>query len=1015
MDSGGEISAFLDSSWADLAHRLTADQSFVRHWPETREHILASADPDLAFSLWSRWIESAGDGEATPSLQAVRWDESTDYRAGFLALAGSSPALGDLLMANWEAFRPDAWQSGWETKASLSRRIAAVVSKLDDRNFPEGLRKFQRIELLRIAYLDLVHGLAVDRVTQQISSLADTLIAACHQRVVEQVARRRGLKPPPSGFVILALGKLGGAELNYSSDVDLNFVYDETIEKLATIDGGELRDPLEVERFFTQVAERLVQMVTTFTDQGQLYRLDARLRPEGSTGRLVWSARASVDYYYSLGRTWERQALIRMRPIAGDMELAARLWGELDAFVFPPNLSPEAIAEIRGLKFQMEKLSETKGSSEDQIKVGRGGIRDVEYIVQYLQLIRASRLPGLKKANIFQALELLDAEALLKPEETDVLRRGYRFLRKVEHRIQLADFRQTHRLPEDPRDLLRMARSLGFPTIEAFRGRLKRHSAQIRRVYRLLFEEPTTPRKVSEELPALLELPLEVSVEAGMRCLAPFGFADPKEAYLRMRALSAGGNERVSLGAQRSREVFAGIIPRLLRELSRQPLPDQALSNFEECVRTLGARSVFYQLLAESERILQLFVEISARSTLLVERLRAHPDLFDELVDALATGYSFNRETLIDEGKRLHQHSEDFYRDLFKLKHLHLLLIAIQDLERIDNLSTTLLHIAELAEAILQAILLGAQAEAEEKFGPWLGAPPRFLILGLGKLGGQEMNYKSDVDLVLLYAGEGKTATGVTVQEYFERLSQMLLTEAARADAFGPLLRVDLRLRPLGGHNSLAISVGAWKSYFTAGQACTWERQAFLRARPVAGDLSLGSEALRFIREELVVGGLANQADRATVLRDVREMREKLESHAKPGDLKRGKGGIVDVEFLVQALQLCHGKEQPAILAANTATGISKLLEAGLIEPAAGSALLTAYQFLRWLENRVSLVGEAGQSLATLSPEDLESVVHKIGYKSSGEESALSIFQSELEYYRRVNRREMERILQPGE
>ena len=1005
----------VEATWADLSKGFPEGHAFLRHWPETRSSILAAADPDMAFSLWSRWIEPGTEpDEARRAELASRWDLSPAFRAGFLAIAGVSPALGNQLLTLWRDFTPDSWQAGWETRAALARRIAQAVKDVGDVEFPDVLRRFQRVELLRIAHMDLVRTLPVDRVTLQISSLADALISACESRAMEQVARRRNLVPPRAGFVVLALGKLGGSELNYSSDVDINFVHDDLLPGLDTLDGKRLSDPLEIERFFTQVAEKIVQLVTSFTDQGQLYRLDARLRPEGSTGRLVWSARASVDYYYSTGRAWERQALIRMRAVAGDMELAARLWRELDAFVFPPNLSVEEIAEIRALKLQMEKLAEDRGPSEDQIKIGRGGIRDVEYIVQLLQLVKASKVPNLKKANVFQALELLEAEGLLEAEETDALRRGYRFLRQVEHRIQMAHLRQSHRLPDDPGELLRIARSLGFPTIEAFRGRLKRHSAQIRRVFRLLFEEPTMPRSETEELPALLDLPVEVGLEAGARQLSALGFTDPQEAFHRLHALSKGSGSRTFSGT-RAKEVFGSIVIRLLREVSRQPEPDRTLRNFEECVRTLGARSVFYQLLAESDRILQLFIEISARSTLMVERLRAHPDLFDELVDAIATGYTFSRETLIAEADRLFRESPDLERDLFKLKHLHLLLIAIQDLEHVDNLSMTLLHVAELSEALLHAILRATLRECEAKLGPWVAHPPRFLVLGLGKLGGQEMNYKSDVDLVILYDGSGKTSQQISTPEYFERFSQIALQRAGVSDTFGPLLKIDLRLRPLGGHNSLAISLGAWKQYFQGGQACTWERQAFLRARPVAGDTSLAEEAIRFIRESLVVGGSAGPRSSAIALSDIREMRGKLEAHTKPGDLKRGKGGIVDVEFIVQALQLCHGKERPEILTPNTAAGLQKLTTAGLLDPTAGSALLTSYQFLRWIENRLSLVGEAGQSLSTLSAEELDSIVQRIGYKSSGEESAGSIFQGELSYYRKVNRRELERVVGSAE
>jgi glutamate-ammonia-ligase adenylyltransferase len=1007
-------------SWLEVRKRLLADSPFLSHWDETQKDIEAAAEPEVALGTWLRWME---EGRGAAEARSLLWDSRREFREGFIALSGTSPALGEIILTTWEAFRPWEWQAGWETRASLARRIASDVAPASDREFPGAARRFHRAECLRIAYLDCVRGLPVDQVTVQISGLADAIIGECFQRALAQVAERRGVRPPRGGLVVLALGKLGGRELNYSSDVDLNFVFDEGITTLESIEGDRGEDPRDVERFFTSTAERIVKLVGEFTDEGPLYRLDARLRPEGSSGRLAWSARATIDYYYSMGRAWERQALIRMRPVAGDLPLGERLRRDLDPFIFPANLSAGDIAEIRGLKLQMEKIADDRGPSESQIKIGRGGIRDVEYIVQYLQLIHAARIPALKNANIFQAFELLDAHGLLKPEETDVLRQGYRFLRKVEHRIQLAHLSQTHRLPDDPRELLRLARGLGFDLPEAFRARLDFHGSRIRKVYKMLFEEPTAPRREEEELPALLDLPAGLALPAGARAISSFGFREPERAFERLQALSGRTEDRRAIDATRSKKAFARLVGPLLREVSRQPEPDRTLSNFEECTRALGARSVFYALLIESPRILQLFVEICARSSLMVETLRAYPDLFDELVDALSTGYEFDLESLLAEAQRLHDSThaggahvaQSFEEGLFRLKHFHLLIIAVRDLERLDNLGATLESIADVAEALLRTVLRKSVLEAEARASAPAGPPRRFVLLGLGKLGGQEMSYKSDLDIVVLYRGGGGATEETGVQEHFERLSQALLHGCGVADSLGPLLRIDMRLRPLGSHNSLAIEAGAWKQYFRGGEARNWERQAFLRARPIDGDQDLAREAMEFIRGELVFGGVAGPASREGVLADVWEMRKKLQAHAKPGDLKRGEGGIMDIEFIVQTLGLCHGKEHPEVLVPGTPGALRGLMDAGLLDLTQGSDLLTAYEFLRWVENRISLVSEAGQSIATLAPSELESLAQKIGYKSSGEESALSIFQGELEYHRKRTRAILKHVLQVAE
>jgi glutamate-ammonia-ligase adenylyltransferase len=733
------------AAWSAAANALPAGGGLLAKLDETWRLVRASPDPELAFATWLRWIEGglrldAGRAATRPAPElATReaiWEAHAEFRAGFIRLAGASPALGEILLTSWPDFRPWEWRSGWETRSSLARRIAAHVEPAADKDFPDAVRRLHRIELLRIAYLDCVEGLPVEQVTSQISAAADALIAACHARATTQVSRRLGKVPPPGGFVVLALGKLGGLELNYSSDVDLNFVYDDATGPLLPAAGGKAGEPGEAETFFTLIAERLVHLITTFTDQGRLFRLDTRLRPGGSSGRLVWSLRATVEYYYSTGRAWEKQALIRLRPVAGDFLLGERLRRELDAFVFPPTLSDADIAEIRGLKLQMEKIAEDRGPSEAQIKIGRGGIRDVEYIVQFLQLVHASRIPDLKAANTFQAFELLDAHGLLSPEETDVLRQGYRFLRKVEHHIQMAHLRQTHRLPDDPRELRRLARNLDFDTPEAFLERLAFHARRIRKVYRLLFEEAT--RAGADEIPALLELPAELALKAGGEALAFFGYQDPERAFLRLRSLAERSGDRNALDASRAKTIFGRLAEKLLREVSRHPEPDRTLANFEECVQALGARSVFYELLDENPRILQLFIEICARSSLVVETLRAHPDLFDELVDRLLTDSSFDREGLIADVDRLFEVRRDTEPpaadpavELFKLKHLHLLLTAVRDLEDLDNLSTTLARIADVAEALLHGVLRRCLAEAESRMGAWPGEPPRFVVLGL--------------------------------------------------------------------------------------------------------------------------------------------------------------------------------------------------------------------------------------------------------------------------------------------
>ena len=995
------------SLWKQLAPSI--DSEILE---KTLERLRHAADPDLALATWARWLQvetsqttatAAGGEESTARRQ--RW-RSSSFRRGFIALAGVSRAMGERLLDLWKDFSPARWRErGWETTASLRLRLDRLLPKDPTAaEIPDILRRFQQIETLRIAYLDCVEGLQVDLITMQISELADATVGAALEVAQRAVARRYGLPAAVEGFAVFAMGKLGGAELNYSSDIDLAFFYDENCS-LDRGDGRRLEGRMELEPFFTRVAERLSQLISEFTQRGRLYRLDLRLRPMGSASGIVTTVRGAVDTYYRTGRAWERQALIRLRLIAGDRRVGERLHRELDAFVFSATLTAEDIAEIRSLKAQMEQLAVAKDPDAVEIKRGSGGIRDVEYIVQYLQLLYGSRHPELKAPNIFAALEALDSLEFFELEETDVLRQGYRFARQVEHRVQLDNMRQVHRLPADPAELRRLARGLGFDTVEAFEAARKHHATNVRRVYRLLFDEATVVRAEEAELPALLELPVEAGIDAGVRLLEPYGFREPAEAFRRLRSLAVGTGR--TLDAHRAQEVFGSVVRKLLREFSRHADPDRALMHFEECVATLGARSVFYQLLDESERALHLFVMLASRSSYVVRILRARPELFDEVIDVLLTGESFSRAVLLDEVARFPREPETFVAEAFSFKHLHWVLTAIRDSEQKCNLSAVMRTVSDISEAIVSGLFTVALEDSERRWGGW-EKRPRFTVLALGKLGGREMNYRSDVDLVVLYERAGTNRAGMGAQEFFEKAAQRFLRLTSEKDSVGVLLEVDLRLRPLGGHNSVAVSVEAWQQYFEVGAGQNWERQAFLRARPICGDGELGAEVLDFVYRELVVGGKAGPESAEALRADAAAMRRKLEDSVPAGHLKRGRGGVMDVEFIVQVEQLCHGRAKPEILTPNTAEALMALRSAGILSEAEGSHLLTAYQFLRQLESRLALVGEPGQSISVprkISDTELESLVQKMAYKGSGEESALAIFRSELEFYTRENRK----------
>ncbi len=1003
-----------EREWGTLLELAGRDERFARHLERTWEVLSRSADPDLSLLQLSRQLGSlrGDDGDAGLDAFLARWDTSPIFRDALLLVLGVSPAVGEDLLRDWSRFDPENWRAGWETRDSMARRVERFVEAQGadpgEDEFLATLKRFWRAEEVRIIFLDEYLRVPAEQVTRQISWLADVIVQGCLDRALAEVARQFRVEPSAGGLVILALGKLGGLELNYSSDIDLTFVMDDAPPPGDSPPAvNALHDRA---LFFTRVAEQTIHLLSKYAGGPPLFRVDTRLRPEGSRGHLVWTVSTSLNYYESVGRTWERQALIRLRPIAGDLELGRRYRDRLDPFIFRKLLTEDALNDLKNLKAQIESLASSRGHSSRHVKIGRGGIRDVEFIVQYLQLLYGASYPEVKHANVFEVLESLARRGVLNAEEADSLGIGYRLLRQVENRIQIKHRLQEHVLPESHSDLRRIARGLGYETVERFRAALAEAQSEIRTVFRRLFEGAETDESRETTLAAILELPHDAVRERGQEFLEQYGFEDPAAAFDLLRR--ASGERTALLDQAHAVKMFRRIALPLLREVSQFPDPDRTLANFCDAVGTLGARSIFFELLHESREALRKMVEICGHSRYLVDVLRGYPGLFDEVIDCLRIGYSLERDALleplartIEECRRL-----DSLTPLFEFKYLHVLVAAFRDLERHDNLTTTMLNISRVAEVVLEGALRLAEPAVQARFGDpsSLEGDPGYVVLALGKLGGEEMNYRSDLDLVFLYRGNGKTSGGYSAPEYFTELAQELFGTLGKRGPLGVLWDADARLRPMGSKNVLAVSFDTWRGYFEKGTARTWERQAFLRVRRVAGDARLGDDVLQFVMEN---GPLRPDEDADAVFAEIVDMRRRLEESVPAGDIKRGHGGIVDVEFIVQALQLRHGREHADVIAPNTVTGIRRLTGRGLLDSQVAGELLSAYQFLRWLETRFSLLLTPEESISGLDQERLRSLIQRIGYRSSGAEAPEEIFLEELAYHLERNRANFERVV----
>jgi glutamate-ammonia-ligase adenylyltransferase len=835
---------------------------------------------------------------------------------------------------------------------------------------------------------------------------------------------------------VLGFGKLGGEELNYSSDIDLMVLYNEE---------GATRGRLSLglEEFYGRVTTEVVRLLSTHP---QAYRIDLRLRPEGQRGPLARSLGSTLSYYDTLGRTWERQALIKVRPVAGDLALGQEFLRAIEPYVYRKYLSFAEINEIKALKRKIERKTSIAGDSDIEVKTGHGGIRDVEFTIQFLQLLNGGDLPEVRQRNTIKAIHALEDAECLTPDESHLLESTYRFLRKVEHRLQLMFDLQTHRLPEREDELARLARRMGYrqrstvvlPTTRAapvdsassfaalpparieqttddplqqFLADYKEMTRANREILNHLLHDAFRGEGFSEPEADLILAP-DPDPETIRQVLGRYPFRDVDAAYHNLMQLA---QESVPfLPARRCRQFLASIAPSLLQALAETPDPDMALVNLEKVTASLGAKGVLWELFSFNPPSLKLYVDLCAWSQFLSELLIKNPGMIDELVDSLVMNQARSAQELRDELAMLCHNAEDTDLILHSFREKELLRIGVNDILGKDELRSTLAALSDLAEVILGQIAELARTTLAERFGtplldqgPRAGQPSRWVLLGLGKLGGHEMSYNSDLDLILIYEGDGRTSGSADAAaeartrssaratdnfHYFSELAQQLIKTSSHLGPRGRLYQVDMRLRPTGRSGSLVIPLAQFERYYQSGGAQVWERQALTRARVVYGDAEFGAEVMR-----AVWAGIDSLPWRSDVADDVLHMRRRLEASRGERNLKRGFGGIVDIEFLVQVLQLKHARHLPSIRVPNVWDALDALRAVELLGAEEHEELRANYEFLRRIESRLRIVYNLSQDELPARAEDLAKLARRLGYEGATPDQCSERFLHDLD------------------
>jgi [glutamine synthetase] adenylyltransferase / [glutamine synthetase]-adenylyl-L-tyrosine phosphorylase len=800
------------------------------------------------------------------------------------------------------------------------------------------LRHFKTEVALSTALCDLGGVWPVMSVTRRLAQAADAAVAAAVRFLFRQ-ARERGdwLSGEADGYIVLAMGKYGAFELNYSSDIDLIVFYD-----LARI---KLRGGLEVQTFFVRLTRDLVRLLHERTGEGYVFRTDLRLRPDPGATPLALSTDAALNYYESFGQNWERAALIKARAVAGDLAAGARLLQDLAPFIWRKYLDFAAIADIHAMKRQIHAFRGFGkiGVAGHDIKVGRGGIREIEFFAQTQQLIAGGRQPELRASETLVALERLEQRAWITHNARQDLDRAYRFLRRIEHRLQMLADEQTQTLPDDPLKLAGFANFCGFADTASFAARLTEELERVQTHYVRLFEHsPELSRGGSNMVFAG-----EADDPATLAALAALGYTRAADVIAGVRGWHHGRYSAVRTA--RARELLTEMQPILIEALAKTANPDLAFIGFDRFLSELPSGVQLFSLLKQNPSLIELIAQIMGSAPRLARILGKRRRVLDAVLAPGFFGNLPNREELaaIVAGELAEARDVQDALDRARLvANEQAFLIGVRVLTGSIGASQAGGAYAQLAECMIQAMQELVEREMARAHGQVAGGAA--VVVAMGKLGGLEMTAASDLDLIVIYdfdadAVQSDGARPLPPTQYFTRLTQRLISAFTAQTAEGQLYEVDMRLRPSGQKGPVATQLSSFVHY-QAGEAWTWEHLALTRARVVAG-----APQLKVVVEAAIADILKRRRDRAKIAADVRSMRARIEREKgskDPWDLKQVRGGLVDLEFIAQYLQLLHAADRPDVLSQNTLQALSNLERAGCLPLPAADALLPAARLL---------------------------------------------------------------------
>lgn len=982
-------------------------KSTARFIDDAVKYALSSPSPDDALNNLERIASSCGKDAVK-----IFFQEDASVLQPLTYIAGASNFLSNILIKNplyleWLFLENNLYIKKDETAFCAELEDVWLRTALKSDSFEtaaKALRQYREREYLRIGARDILTIAGMKDTAEELSALAGACLETAYKFCLKKLKDEHGTPvwtaPDGSekevGFAIIGMGKLGGMELNFSSDIDIIYIYSsdrgEVIKTAAkgradTHPQGWAGAGISLHAFFVKLSELITKLIGQVTEDGIVFRVDLNLRPEGKNGDIANSMRSAEIYYESWGQTWERAAMLKARTAAGSQKLGREFLMMLEPFIYRRYLDFSAIEEIKGMKEKIDLSLLRRNTDSVDVKLGYGGIREIEFFVQALQLINAGKDKSIRTKNTIDTLKMLSGKGCITKEDALTLTEAYIFLRDVEHKIQIVEARQTHAIPVKDRGITKLAKTLGFnddigtTAVELFWKRYKEITADVHEIYEKLFYKPS--EDIEKDIPReiLLALSDDIEKDEAVALLGTIGFKLPEKAFENIVLIKYG--PPFAHYPQKTQTVLTRILPFLISKIVLSPDPDIAVSCLERFISRVGARTVFYSLLAENKSVMELLVKLFSTSAFLSRTFIEHPEIMDCLLSREVSKPYKNRDELKNELSASLELCEDYEAKLDgirRFKNTEILRIGINDIFGELNVRDVSRQITFLADASLEKALGIAMDDMSGRYG--MPSDKRFAVIALGKLGGEEITYSSDLDLIFVYSGAGETsgAKKITNHEFFTKLCQRIITILSIITKEGFAFKVDARLRPSGSSGPLVTTMDAFLKYHET-KAAIWERQAMLKARFSTGDSAFGMEVIESLQNIIYKKGISEDEIKELLRIRTRMELEIAKETVEKHNIKTGKGGLVDIEFGVQVMQLRYGKDYPSVKTQNTLDGFAQLAAERLISQKDYAELKEAYNFYRLMENRLRIVNDRTDDVIIKGSADTSKLAKRMGFE----------------------------------